>query len=831
VKGQKLVPLLVVAAGLLAYHNSLVGALVFDDLPSISENPHIRQLWPLWDVLSHSSRPVVHLSLAVNYALGGINPWGYHLFNVAVHILVALTLYGVVRRTFRSETLRSTFGQAGSWLAGAITLIWLVHPLHTEGVTYTIQRCESLMSLFYLLTLYCVIRSDDASRENLWKIGAVVSCALGMACKPVMVTAPLVTLLYDRVFLGKSWRDIMPRRGWLYAGLAASWLLLPPLLANAPTEWNASAGFEFKGIPPLQYALMQSVVIVRYLRLAFWPHPLCLDYGWQYHWQEMVQAGDVLPDLMVVAALLAGTVWAWNRKPSLGFLGAWFFLILAPTSSLIPVADPIEEYRMYLPLAAVVTGAVVVAFVLGKRILSKQSGFVLGWVACGFVVVPLAVLTIQRNRDYISGVVIWQDTVAKCPQNPRAHYNLGVDLTPAGRIPEAFEHYEQALRIKPDYGEAHNNLGILLQKSGRETEAIEHYERSLQIDPKNAKAHSNLGSVFLQEGKVSDAEREFEQALRLNPDDAITHRNLGVALAQAGRVGEAIGHYEQALRIQPDYAAAHSNLGIALARVGRTQEAMEHYEQALRIQPDLAEAHCSLGVALAQAGRVGEAIGHYEQALRIQPDSVEAHHNLGIALFQLGRLPEAMGHWEQALRIKPDLAGAHYYLGLALARLGRLQDAIGHYEQALRIKPDSAEAHYNLGIALLQLGRLPEAIGHWEQALRIKPDYAEAENNLAWLLATLAPTDGGAPVRAVTLAERACKLTNNRVTPYLDTLAAAYAAVGRSNEAIATAQKAIELAKAAGQSQLVEQIELHLKLYRSGQPYHQPIDLKNPPKP
>ena len=585
--------MLIIAAGIWAYHNSFFGPFVFDDISHISGNPHIRHLWPPGDVLSHSSRPVVDLSLAVNHALGGMNPWGYHLFNVVVHILAGLTLYAVVRRTLLSETLRSAFGRAASSLAGAITLIWLVHPLQTESVTFTIQRGESLMSLFYLLTLYCVIHSDDQSRENLWKIGAVVSCALGMACKPVMVTAPLLTLLYDCAFLAKSWRDAMQRRGWLYAGLAASWLLLPLLLANAP-EWKTSAGFEFKGIPPLQYALIQSMAILRYLRLAFWPRPLSLDYGWGYHWQEMVRAGDALPDLMVVAALLAGAVWAWNRKPVLGFLGAWLFLILAPTSSFIPIADPIAEHRMYLPLAAVVTGVVVVAFVLGKRLLSNQSGSVLGWAACGFAVVALAVLTIQRNRDYISVVAIWQDTVAKCPNNPRAHYSLGVALGQAGRIEEAIAHYEQALRLKPDYADAHYNLGNALRKGGKGQDAVEHLEQAIRINPDYAEAHDNLGNVLLQEGKVSDAIAHYEQALRIKPDLAEAHNNLGVALEQAGRVQEAIRHYEQALRIKPDFADAHYNLGNALEKAGRVPEAIQHYKQALRIKPDFTQAQNAL---------------------------------------------------------------------------------------------------------------------------------------------------------------------------------------------------------------------------------------------
>jgi len=256
--------------------------------------------------------------------------------------------------------------------------------------------------------------------------------------------------------------------------------------------------------------------------------------------------------------------------------------------------------------------------------------------------------------------------------------------------------------------------------------------------------------------------------------------------------------------------------------VGMLPEAIEHLQNALLIKPDYSEAHNNLGNSLARAGRIPEAIAQWEQAVRIKPDFVEAHGNLGNALKQAGKIEEAVGHYEQALRINPDLAGVHYNLGLALAREGKTQEAMEHYEQALRLKPDLAEAHYNLGVASMRLGKLTEAMGHWEQALRDRPDYPEAQNNLAWLMATRTPAEGGDPVRAVTLAERACELTNNRVAAYLDTLAIAYAAAGRFNDAIAAAQKAIGLAKAAGQSQLVEDIELHLELYRAGRAYRAP---------
>ncbi|MGA2604403.1 MAG: tetratricopeptide repeat protein [Verrucomicrobiia bacterium] len=600
-KLRPFIPVLIIAAGIGAFHNSFRDGFVFDDTLYIVENPRIRQLWRPWEVIAHTSRPVVHLSLAMNYALGGLDPWGYHVFNVGVHILAALTLYGVVRRTLDSESLRSRFGVAAPFLAGAISLIWLVHPLQTESVTYTIQRGESLMGLFYLLTLYCVIRSHDSPRRNLWKIVAVVSCALGMASKPVMVTAPLVIFLYDRAFLVTSWREAMRRRGWLYGGLAATWLLLPLLLANAPSEWETSAGFEYKETSPLRYALTQPVAVVHYLRLTLWPHPLCLDYGWPSRWSDTRKTLEKFPGQIVVAALLAGTVWAWRRRPAVGFLGAWFFLILAPTSSFVPVADAIVEHRMYLPLAAVVAAVVLGAFAVGKRLFNKQQGVVLGCVASGFVVALLAFLTIQRNQDYKSEMTIWQDTVEKSPNNPRAHGNLGLALEQAGRVQEAIRHYEQALRINPDYAEAHYNLGIALGRLGRGPEAI----------------------------------AQFEQALRLDPDYAKAHNNLALALVPLGRLPEAMGHWEQALRIKPDFAEAHNNLGNALLLGGRINDAIGHYEQVLRIEPDLAEAHCNLGVALEKDGRVQEAIQHYQQALQIRPDYADARN--GLARLQAGQ--------------------------------------------------------------------------------------------------------------------------------------------------------------------------------------------------
>ena len=271
---------LILLAGLAAYAGSFSGPLVFDDVGSIADNPTIRHLWPIGPVLSPpaggltvSGRPVLNFTLALNHALGGTRVWGYHAGNLAIHLLAGLTLFGIARRTLRSRP----------GLALAIGLLWTVHPLQTESVTYLIQRAESLMSLFYLLTLYGFIRyagSQPRAGRGWAGLSLVSCCLLGMATKEVMVSAPVVVFLYDRTFLSGTFRAAWQRRRAYYLGLAATWILLAGLVIGAGEGAAAPRGLgagDFLGGPFLPDAWFEAVA--RYLRLAVWPHPLVFEYG------------------------------------------------------------------------------------------------------------------------------------------------------------------------------------------------------------------------------------------------------------------------------------------------------------------------------------------------------------------------------------------------------------------------------------------------------------------------------------------------------------------------------------------------------------------------
>ena len=733
---------ILVLAALAAYHNSFSGPLVYDDIPAIKDNPTIRQLWPLSTVLSPpndsgitvNGRPLVNLSLAINYAIGGTEVFGYHVFNLAIHIFAGLALFGIVRRSLQLPALRERFGpgDASLPLAFTVALLWTLHPLQTESVTYIIQRAESLVGLFYLLTFYCFVRSLASPRSTRWQILTVLACLLGMASKEVMASAPLFVLLYDRALASGTFREAWQRHRRLYLGLAATWIPFAWLVAGTGSR-GGTAGFGVGGISSWDYALTSSLAIGKYLKLIFWPHPLVFDYGTALE-QELL---PVLPQSLLIVTLVAATFYALARRPALGFLGMWFFAILGPSSSIIPIAsEPMAEHRMYLPLAAALT-----LVVLGSSQRLGRTAFMV------FLSVAIAagVLTVRRNQDYRDELSLWRDTQLKYPSNARGHNNVGEILFRQEKHDEAVACFREAVRLLPNYIDALNNLGNTLSQQGNATEALPYLHLALRLRPHYGETYNNLGNAFYQLKQRSDAVFHYREALRVKPGYADAHNNLGVVLGELGLHDEAITHYVQALALKKDYVDAHYNYGNSLNQTGRTIEALTHFEETLRLKPSHPEALNNLGSILFQQGKIPEAKGYYRTALRYKPDYPDAHNNLGVSLFQENNPAEALPRFEAAVRLKPDfqsarvnLAEVHNILGAEAVARGNLAAAQTHFEQAIQADPLQFSAHNNLAVVLWRSGLPLRALPHMEEAVRLKPDFTAAVNGLVSLRAQIA---------------------------------------------------------------------------------------------
>jgi len=586
---------LLAAAAFGAFHNSFSAPFVFDDLPSIPDNPTIRHLWPLSNVFHPPSgagdtvegRPILNLSFALNYALDGPRPAGYHALNLAIHVAASLLLFGIVRRT----ASRNGFppGADIDWFAFAVALLWVVHPLQTESVTYVVQRAESLMGLFYLLALYGFIRgamAPSGAGTVGWLGLSWTACLLGMGTKEVMASAPIVILIYDRTFVAANWTEVIRRRKFYYLTLALTWIWLAWLVIGAGDR-GGTIGIR-AGVTPWEYALCQSRAIVHYIRLCIWPQPLIFDYG-----KDFVGPLTAAPYAAIDVALIAGTGWALRRRPEIGFLGAAFFLILVPTSTFVGgTRQMLAEHRMYLPSAAAIALAVAAIYSrVGRR----------AWWLIAPCALGLAATTIVRNEDYRSNLAIYSDTVAKRPGNSWAHYNLGNILAAEGRTAEAIRRFNAAIRIDARLYQAHYNLANSLAEQGQLALAEASYRTALVLKPNYAKARYNYGNLLVQMERKQEAMEQYQDAVRIQPGYSEARENLGSVLFDLGRLDEAAANYKIALQLDPGSPEAHYNLGNVLIKLGRSAEGIAELQAALRSDPNFGEARDRLARLRADA--------------------------------------------------------------------------------------------------------------------------------------------------------------------------------------------------------------------------------------
>jgi tetratricopeptide (TPR) repeat protein len=427
--------------------------------------------------------------------------------------------------------------------------------------------------------LYCAVRgfeAMDAAGQRArpvgvrWGVAAALCCAAGMATKPVMATAPVMVLALDYLFFSLSWKQALRRRWVLYAGLAATWLVLLPTTVMQSHE--SSAGFGYRAITPWEYACTQPRAVLWYVRLALWPDALCFDYMRP----PLREWGRVIVPAAAVVLALGVTVWLLARRRPAAMFGVWFFLILSVTSSVMPIADVCVEHRVYLSLAAIIAAAVIGGYEAGGWLLRRVArrpesrarwGRALAWGAVALAAVALGWRTHERNRDYRSEAALWESVLRARPDNLRAKLNYGYALFVEGRTEEAIG-MTQAPAQAGDPA-AHLNLGRFYSASGRAREAEAAYRKALELDPGFAKAHYNLGNLLLQQGRVPEAAGEFAVAARLRPEWAAAHNNLGIALARMNDLKGAEERFRRALALDPGYAAARENLARVLGLTGR----------------------------------------------------------------------------------------------------------------------------------------------------------------------------------------------------------------------------------------------------------------------
>jgi len=659
--------LIMMAAGIIIYSNTFESPFLFDDEGFIVNDPAIRMTDFSWDNIKTAAikgipahRYLPNISWALNYYFGKLNPFGYHLVNLIIHLLTGIFLFSFIKNTLRvyPDDSRSIHPEFVAFFAA---LIWIVQPVATQSVTYLCQRMASMVALFYILSLLFYVQARMAMRQNpdkkivpgLHFLGCALSALCAIATKENAGTLPLSILLYEWFFfqdlkLNWSRRQIL----WIcFFGIAFTGVVFWYLGENPVSRIIASYSYNNRNFNLPQRVMTEWRIMVYYISLFLWAPPgrLNLDHDYPLSLSPIDPPTTMLA-LAAILGLFALAAYSAKKNRLIAFCILWFFITQATESTIIGI-ELIFEHRTYIPFMMTCLLFVLVIF----RLIRNKT-FVYALLTA--TVLVFSVWTYQRNQIWQDPVTFWTDCAAKSPDKYRPQYDLAVALYNAGDLSGAVIQSKKAIQINPDDAKAHTNLGNALLKQDNIDEALQCFHRALALNPNYADAHNNLGNALLKRGNTDDALQCFHRALALDPDLADAHNNIGNVFFKQGKTDEALKYFHRTLSLNPDQTEARNNLANALMQKGDIRGAIDHFQAILKKHPDHVEANINIGAALARLGQIDAALAHYQSALNSDPYNPEAHNNMGVLLIQKNMFPEAIEHFKRALALRPGYESA-----------------------------------------------------------------------------------------------------------------------------------------------------------------------------
>lgn len=614
--------LLIISLCLIAYSNTFHVPFQFDDKDSIVEKKEIRDFDYLIKPLKEGSfarysgikmRYIGYLTFGLNYRLHGLDVTGYHIFNLAVHVINALLVYFLIVATFKTPVMRqngSPAEQTVRLIALFSSLFFLSHPIQTQAVTYIVQRYASLAAMFYMLSLFMYVKARLVMTYSEGRrffpvtlyILSLVSAILAMKTKEMAFTLPLVVILYEFIFFKGSLR----RRILYVAAILMTMAIVPLSMVGMNKPIGEIIGDVSKAtmvqtqMSRLDYLYTQFRVIVTYIRLVFFPVNQNLDYDYPLY--NNFFNIEVLLSFMFLLFIFGLGMYlfyryrntaAHTRLITFGIL--WFFVTLSVESGIIPIVDVIFEHRMYLPSVGLFMSVSTALFTGIEKLDDKREGAGRTVIALlAVIVVILAGASYARNKVWKSEQRLWEDVVRKSPDKARGHNNLANAYT--DQHDKAIKHYKIALsKIKTEtvkgmseyYGEIHYNLASTYNSKGMDESAIRHYELAIKIYPRNADAYNNLGVIYFDQGSTDRAIEYYQSALRKKKDHVNAYFNLAEAYFLKGFIDKSITNYKVFLKYMPDYAEAHYNIAAAYMAKDEKEKASKHFSNALRLDPGL----------------------------------------------------------------------------------------------------------------------------------------------------------------------------------------------------------------------------------------------------
>jgi tetratricopeptide (TPR) repeat protein len=585
--------MLLMLAGIV-YFPGLQGEFLFDDIEEVARNPHMQQLDPPWPAMFEGrvlpARPIPYLSFALNYAVSGEQTWSYHVVDLLIHVISAWLIFSLLQMMLPS-ILPVAFQSSSASVSMVIAILWMIHPLQTQPVLYIYQRIEQLWSFCALLTLYSLWRATKNPvrpvRAMLWMMISVLSCALGMLSKETMVITPILVLSFDRIFLALSWQEIYARRVAYYVYLMLTWLFVAMMMIF---QGDLYVEMQKLHISRWDYLLTEAPVILHYLRLIVWPSPLIFDYTRNYvhDFSQVWFAFSI--DLLLVVTMIAG-LW---KCPRVAFWLWWFLLILAPTSSIQPVYQPICEYRLLLPLLGPLV-LIVVAFLWTMELIRKHIFISVSQTRIHGVMTITSMLLIlltgslcwARSCDYQSLYQLWEDTAEKVPDNHFPQNHLAITSLKRKDFAVAQKRFELALARNTDDPKIYNNLGVVHLSLQHYEQALQFFQQSLDHGYSEVEIWLGMGEAARKLERYAEAETYYRKYLELWQNDPQGYFGLANTLAHLIRdPGEIDELLQQGIACNADNPHVYYFAAEISAMISQSARVKFYLFHALQIEPN-----------------------------------------------------------------------------------------------------------------------------------------------------------------------------------------------------------------------------------------------------
>ena len=676
--------LVLVAVIGLAYGNTFLNAFHFDDIPSILEKPWIRGLDKIPQFLfSFFQRPLVILSFNINYAFSEFSVWSYHLFNIIFHVLATLLVYQLAHRVL--DYLKEFSPQKGfAFFPFYVAMIFALHPLNTQSVTYISSRSSLLVTVFYLGSLILFFKGFKTWKETGRKgwdhfLGSGICFLLGGFSKETIVTLPAMLFLFHFYFISRE-----TPKAWIATNAKWIFLLAIPLLAFVGYKQLAAGGLLSASSAYLQpgtwFLTQTSVVPFEYFRKMLFPFnmnididfPILSDWLQSESWLGMVVLGLFIIFWVRISSHSSETDSLEAGRRCVGFGMAWILLTLLPTSSFIPLLDVAVEHRTYLPVVGFVfmfAGGFGCVRTWCKEVSPRFSFPATKLVNSCAVLILLcfSIGVIIRNGDWKDEVTLWTDAKKKSPNLVRPYNNVGEAYDKLGKYDEAIVEFEGALKIEPNYFFGLNNLGNIYGKQRKLPQAIGYFQRALEQKPDYSPAHYNLARAFHLTGKRQEAAESYRKAIKSNPYFEQAFYNLAYLAMELSLFDEAIQNFKKFLAMQPNHSKAHFGLGNGLMMKGHLDLALAEYRKSAQLDPQFAFPYLNMANIQMQTKNIPAAIENFEKALSINPTMPAVHLSLGMVYHQFhGNKEKALGHLKESLHLAPDQPRAKFIRSLIL---------------------------------------------------------------------------------------------------------------------------------------------------------------------